>query len=163
MNCQSKLEANILARWDEQPPRGGCSPPSAHGQMDVTSLPTGYAKLFFGRGTLSRKLPTRRAGAFALRIFTNSSFFFMYRRAAFTHLEVAVSPLRMPIPHGTFRNLSPVSLTSLSCVATPSRNASSNMNVSARPSFTAAVASAGESPSSSFVFLKQCRTHVAYN
>jgi hypothetical protein len=48
-----------------------------YGQMLVTSLPTGYEKLFFGRGTLSRKLGTSRAGAFARRIFTNSSFFFM--------------------------------------------------------------------------------------
>ena len=67
------------------------------------------------------------------------------------------------MPHGTLRNLSFVSLTSRSCVATPSRNASSNMNVSARPSFTAETARAGESTSSSFVFLKQFLVQAAYS
>ena len=85
----------------------------------------------------------------------------MYRSAAFTQRDIAVSPLRMPIPHGTLRNLSLVSLTSRSWVATPSRNASSNMNVSARPSFTAETARAGESTSSSFVLLKQFLVQAA--
>src|SRR5207302_1511671 len=135
--------------------------PLRHGQIVVTSLPTGYANEFFGRGTLSMKSGTSRAGALARRIFTNSSRFFMYRIAALTQLSIAVSPLRMPIPHGTFRNLSPVSLRVGSCVATPSRKASSNMKVSARPSFTADTASAGESTSSSFEFLKQFLVHAA--
>src|SRR5881397_3816813 len=51
--------------------------PLRHGQIAVTSLPTGNSNVFFGRGTLSMKSGTSRAGAFARRILTNSSRFFM--------------------------------------------------------------------------------------
>src|SRR5919206_1460490 len=117
MYCQS-IDASIGAKGGvaagcrEQ--RGRRS--ARHGQIEGTSFPTGYANEFFGRGTLSRKSPTSRAGAFARMMFTNSSFDFMYRSAAFTHASVAASPLRTPIPHGMFRNLSVVSFSVGSCV-----------------------------------------------
>jgi hypothetical protein len=78
MKCQSKLATKVIGGWHRSG-RGQTAAPNAlpHGQMLATSLPTGYAKVFFGRGTLSRKPGTSRAGAFAFRIFTNSSFFFM--------------------------------------------------------------------------------------
>ena len=74
MNCQSKLASRVTKRMER--PRDAAAPSGGYGQIDVTSLPTGYAKLFFGRGTLSMKSGTYRAGAFARRIFANSSFFF---------------------------------------------------------------------------------------
>src|SRR5207245_2514962 len=75
-------------------------------QSDDGSLPIGYAKLEPGRGTLPRKLDQYRLATFDLRIFANSSRFCMYLITAFTYLFIATSPLRMPMPHGTFRHLS---------------------------------------------------------
>src|SRR6266508_1101472 len=66
------------------------------------------------------------------------------------------------MPHGTARNLSLVSFSVGSWLATPIRNASSNMNVSARHSLTAVTAAAVPSTSSRLLLLKQFRIHVAY-
>ena len=127
----------------------------------VGSLPTGYWKFVPFAGTLSTKEVQYRLGTLLFSIVANSPRPCMYLIAALTHLFIAASPLRMPIPHGTVRNLSLVSLSVGSCEATPIRNASSNMNVSARPSLTASTAAAVPSTSSRVLFLKQFRIHVA--